>query len=417
MCTGRPPFRAERRVAVLRRVCDDDAAGRSARSTRTIPDWLAAIIERLHAKDPADRFQSAAEVADLLGRHLARLQDPSLPPVEHAWDPPAVPPRREVARSWRAGLRARGGSTVPVLLLAVAAGSRGGDPVGHAGPGPRRRGAGRPTRPRPAQGGGNTACDFRDGRYDYRWLHLEPNGPLTSLAKPDRRGLRIAIPPKTECRGVGAFTMFGIRGDFEVTASFEILKADRPRRAAASAPSCTSARSTGGATTSRSPGWLRTADGRAPDPGRLGREVNGRSDITATSRRPTSKAGRFRIIRVGCDGPLLRRPKRDDFRKDSDAFREVARHEFGTKDIDTVRFMGQFNDSDAAPGRHLEGPQDPGRGAPRPGRRRCDSRPTWSSWWAPLAGLAAVAALGGRGSGGAAPAGPGTSLSLKARIR
>ena len=70
--------------------------------------------------------------------------------------------------------------------------------------------------------------DFRDGRYDNRWLHLEPNGPLGSLVKPDPRGLRIAIPAKTDALGVGAFTRFGVHGDFEVTASFEILKADRP---------------------------------------------------------------------------------------------------------------------------------------------------------------------------------------------
>src|SRR5439155_8925183 len=45
-----------------------------------IPEWLVHIIDKLHAKNPADRFQSAAEVADLLGRHLAQLQPPS--PVE-----------------------------------------------------------------------------------------------------------------------------------------------------------------------------------------------------------------------------------------------------------------------------------------------------------------------------------------------
>ena len=38
------------------------------------PRWLAAIIDRLLAKDPAMRFQTAAEVAELLGRRLARRQ-------------------------------------------------------------------------------------------------------------------------------------------------------------------------------------------------------------------------------------------------------------------------------------------------------------------------------------------------------
>jgi WD40 repeat protein/serine/threonine protein kinase len=77
MCTGRPPFRASGTMAVLRRVCDDTP--RPIREINPeVPDWLEAIIAKLHAKDPAGRFQSAAELADLLGRHLAHLQQPGL---------------------------------------------------------------------------------------------------------------------------------------------------------------------------------------------------------------------------------------------------------------------------------------------------------------------------------------------------
>jgi anti-sigma factor RsiW len=73
MCTGRAPFRASGTMAVLKRVCED--APRPIREINPeVPDWLAAIIARLHAKDPADRLQSAAEVAELLGAHLAPLQ-------------------------------------------------------------------------------------------------------------------------------------------------------------------------------------------------------------------------------------------------------------------------------------------------------------------------------------------------------
>ena len=39
-----------------------------------VPDWLCAIIAKLHAKNPADRFASAQEVADLLKGHLAALR-------------------------------------------------------------------------------------------------------------------------------------------------------------------------------------------------------------------------------------------------------------------------------------------------------------------------------------------------------
>jgi hypothetical protein len=67
MATGRLPFRAANTLAVLKRVAED--------TPRSIPDvspevppWLCELIAKLHAKDPNERFQSAQEVADLLGR-------------------------------------------------------------------------------------------------------------------------------------------------------------------------------------------------------------------------------------------------------------------------------------------------------------------------------------------------------------
>jgi serine/threonine-protein kinase len=75
MCSGRPPFRAETTLAVLRRICDDEA--RDVREINPdVPPWLAAIIARLLAKSPNERFQSAAEVADLLKQWLAHLAQP-----------------------------------------------------------------------------------------------------------------------------------------------------------------------------------------------------------------------------------------------------------------------------------------------------------------------------------------------------
>ncbi|HKI18019.1 MAG TPA: serine/threonine-protein kinase, partial [Isosphaeraceae bacterium] len=96
MCTGHPPFRAESAVAVLRRVSDDTP--RPVRAINPeVPEWLEAIIAKLHAKDPAGRFQSAAEAADLLSRCLAHVQEPltvSLP-AELASRPADIRNRRK----------------------------------------------------------------------------------------------------------------------------------------------------------------------------------------------------------------------------------------------------------------------------------------------------------------------------------
>ena len=79
MCTGRSPFRAETTMGVLHRITND-----TPRSLRTInsdvPVWLQDVIERLLEKDPDRRFQSATEVADLLGEWLAHVQQPDVAP-------------------------------------------------------------------------------------------------------------------------------------------------------------------------------------------------------------------------------------------------------------------------------------------------------------------------------------------------
>lgn len=80
MATGRPPFRGDGGLAVLRQVCDTEPA--PVRSLNPdIPAWLEGIIGKLHAKDPAQRFASAAIVADLLERCLAHVQQPDRNPL------------------------------------------------------------------------------------------------------------------------------------------------------------------------------------------------------------------------------------------------------------------------------------------------------------------------------------------------
>jgi WD40 repeat protein len=80
MCTGRAPFPAGPTLAVLRDVCEGTPPP-IEEVNPAAPAWLTEIVARLHAKDPARRFASAAEVADLLAERLARLRRPAARPA------------------------------------------------------------------------------------------------------------------------------------------------------------------------------------------------------------------------------------------------------------------------------------------------------------------------------------------------
>lgn len=76
MCTGKPPFRADHPLALLKRVCEE--VPRPVQQINPdVPDWLSRIVDRLLAKAPEDRFQKASDVAVLLQKCLAKLQSGS----------------------------------------------------------------------------------------------------------------------------------------------------------------------------------------------------------------------------------------------------------------------------------------------------------------------------------------------------
>jgi len=78
MAAGHPPFRASTALAVLKRVCEENP--RPLRQVNSdVPQWFENIVFKLMAKNPADRFATATEVADLLGEHLRHLQYPDAP--------------------------------------------------------------------------------------------------------------------------------------------------------------------------------------------------------------------------------------------------------------------------------------------------------------------------------------------------
>lgn len=76
MAAGRPPFRAETSLAVLRRITDTEP--RPIREINPeLPDWLGKVISHLLAKSPGRRFSSAAELAATLEQCLAHVQHPT----------------------------------------------------------------------------------------------------------------------------------------------------------------------------------------------------------------------------------------------------------------------------------------------------------------------------------------------------
>ncbi len=74
-CTGRAPFRAETSYGVLRLITDSEPTP-IRELNPDVPEWLCRIVERLMAKQPAERFSSAAEVSQLLAGCLAHVQHP-----------------------------------------------------------------------------------------------------------------------------------------------------------------------------------------------------------------------------------------------------------------------------------------------------------------------------------------------------
>jgi serine/threonine-protein kinase len=80
LLAGHSPFRAETAMGVLRRVCDDPP--RSLRDINpSVPEWLDRLIQKLQAKNPAERFESAAHVAELLQKCLSHMEQPTSVPL------------------------------------------------------------------------------------------------------------------------------------------------------------------------------------------------------------------------------------------------------------------------------------------------------------------------------------------------
>jgi predicted RNA-binding Zn-ribbon protein involved in translation (DUF1610 family) len=207
-CTGDPPFRGETALAVLRRVSDEPAESVRRRNPE-VPDWLEDLIGRLLAKDPAQRYQSAAAVAALLGDHLAHLREPATVTAP-------APRASGTGRRWDRG---------PVWVVAVLVA------LSTLGLFRLLLGAGGPPPQNPAPG--EFYLDFRRGELPPEPQILWTGRDGDEVIVPEDRGLRITLPPNRKRPDpVGVVINVPVAGNFTITTGFELLRTDRPRTGA-----------------------------------------------------------------------------------------------------------------------------------------------------------------------------------------
>jgi serine/threonine protein kinase len=112
MSTGKPPFQGSNSVFIARMVAEFDPPALHE-VKRDTPRFLSDVVARLLHKDPGKRFQSAAEVRDLLLAHLAEVNQAPSDSLSRAVH--AARPRPIRRRRWLVA-----GGAGPVLLVAIA---------------------------------------------------------------------------------------------------------------------------------------------------------------------------------------------------------------------------------------------------------------------------------------------------------
>jgi serine/threonine protein kinase len=225
LCTGRPPFRGSTAVAVLRQVSDQVPP--PVRSLNPeVPAWLEALVARLLAKDPADRCQSAAEVAALLEGYLAHLHQPAKVFA------PVLPPlrgRAPAGQSSQGFLTGVLGGFSPLVclsalvLLAVLGLGMGFWFLEGNVPAQQAREAGKVE-----PGRQHVAFDFRADIDNFPALVL--SGPdAETVARTDGQGLRVTLPDgRGDTRPVSLEMSHHLRGDFDIVLGYELIKIGAP---------------------------------------------------------------------------------------------------------------------------------------------------------------------------------------------
>jgi len=109
LATGEPPFNGKTPLAVLKQVAEAQPVPLRERNPE-LPEWFAHIVDRLLAKKPADRFQSARELAGVLEHCWALLKSSET----------VVCPKKKTANPWKPIILGTAAGFVTLILGALA---------------------------------------------------------------------------------------------------------------------------------------------------------------------------------------------------------------------------------------------------------------------------------------------------------
>jgi WD40 repeat protein len=109
LAAGEPPFTGKTPLAVLKRLTEEQPLPLRQRNPE-LPEWFVHIVDKLLAKKPADRFQSARALADTLEHCWVLLKSSETLPC----------PKKKAANLWKA-VTLGSGAGLLTLILGVAA--------------------------------------------------------------------------------------------------------------------------------------------------------------------------------------------------------------------------------------------------------------------------------------------------------
>jgi hypothetical protein len=181
---------------------------------------------------------------------------------------------------------------------------------------------------------------FNGQRYDLK--KFRPTGANTAKSiQPETQGLRIRLPAnRPNTLPVGLIARSGIRGDFEITLSFEVLKVDRPTQGHGAGISIwiTLPTPTRDAATLA---WLFNPDGeRFLVANRAANAASGEREYHGATPVPTNISfGRLRLARK--DATLTYAVAEGASRD----FQEIYQTEWSSADVETIRFAADTGGS------------------------------------------------------------------------